>query len=413
MGHNAYKEEDQQWQNTGQSRPKTTTCIFCDATDHRVDCRIYDTIDKRRRLMQEKLLCLNCGGNDHYARNCIKGRCNICQGMKHHFTLCPKRFARMEVQERPEGNNNGQQTLRQAPSQAPKADGMKQQKSKNQQHPFKATVAKGLDIAEGGEEPRTGLDIAEGGEEPTSIFHMEKRSAFSGEGPVLLLTGCAKIYNLVDREWTEVEKRADGCYVRLPFKESHPPLPTNKAIATKRLVNILQSLKSKSDLLEKYDDIIKDQFHKNIIEEVISNSIDEGKRIHYIPHQPVITPQKETTKLRIVFDASSHFKNSPSLNDVLYQGPSILPKLYEMLIRFRTAKYVATADVEKALLQVHLKERDRDVTRFLWVRDINVPPKENNVINLPFYKNDVWIECVSLSLSRNHSLPGAELCIRR
>ncbi|XGW27970.1 hypothetical protein V3C99_008066, partial [Haemonchus contortus] len=67
--------------------------------------------------------------------------------------------------------------------------------------------------------------------------------------------------------------------------------------------------------------------------------------LHYIPHQPVITPHKETTKLRIVFDASAHFSNQPSLNDVLHQGPLILPDLYAMLLRFRTAPYAVTADV--------------------------------------------------------------------
>ncbi|KHN88744.1 hypothetical protein Tcan_00570, partial [Toxocara canis] len=40
-----------------------------------------------------------------------------------------------------------------------------------------------------------------------------------------------------------------------------------------------------------------------------------------------------------------------------------------MLIRFRLAPIIVVADVEKAFLQVQLKEEDRDSTRFLWVKE--------------------------------------------
>ncbi|CAJ0592991.1 unnamed protein product [Cylicocyclus nassatus] len=37
-----------------------------------------------------------------------------------------------------------------------------------------------------------------------------------------------------------IEKRADGYYVRLPWKEQHPQLPDNKALALKRLKKVLK-----------------------------------------------------------------------------------------------------------------------------------------------------------------------------
>ncbi|XGW07238.1 hypothetical protein V3C99_017068 [Haemonchus contortus] len=55
-----------------------------------------------------------------------------------------------------------------------------------------------------------------------------------------------------------------------------------------------------------------------------------------------------------------------------------------MLLRFRTPKYVAIADVEKAFLQVRLHEKDRDATRFLWVRNINQPISEGKIITFRF-----------------------------
>ena len=43
--------------------------------------------------------------------------------------------------------------------------------------------------------------------------------------------------------------------------------------------------------------------------------------MHYFPHQAVIRKEAETTKLRVVFDASSkEDKRGTSLNDCLHVG---------------------------------------------------------------------------------------------
>uniref|UniRef100_A0A7I4YYP8 Peptidase A2 domain-containing protein n=1 Tax=Haemonchus contortus TaxID=6289 RepID=A0A7I4YYP8_HAECO len=171
-----------------------------------------------------------------------------------------------------------------------------------------------------------------------------------------------------------IEKRSDGYYVRLPFKDSGETLPTNKSLAYSRLISVVNTLQKDPKLLEQYHGVFQEQLEKGIIEEVVENDKESSTPIHYLPHQPVITPLKETTKLRIVFDASSHCKGQTSLNDILHQGPLILPELYGILLRFRMKNFVVTADVEKAFLQVRLNECDRDVTRCLWIRDRNRPP---------------------------------------
>ena len=66
-------------------------------------------------------------------------------------------------------------------------------------------------------------------------------------------------------------------------------------------------------------------------------------------------------------DASAKISNV-SLNDCLEQGPSLLPDLFKVLIRFRWFK--VTADIEKAFLNIQVKEEDRDVKRFLWFKDV-------------------------------------------
>ena len=77
------------------------------------------------------------------------------------------------------------------------------------------------------------------------------------------------------------------------------------------------------------------------------------------------------TKLCMVFDASSKGKGSqPSLNECVYVGPSMVPAIFDILLRFRAYKMGLVADIEKAFLNIRVKEEQRDSMRFLWVRNL-------------------------------------------
>ena len=47
----------------------------------------------------------------------------------------------------------------------------------------------------------------------------------------------------------------------------------------------------------------------------------------------------------------------------------MLPDLCGLLIRFRLHPIAVIANVEKAFLNTGLHDRDRDVTRFLWLKN--------------------------------------------
>jgi hypothetical protein len=47
----------------------------------------------------------------------------------------------------------------------------------------------------------------------------------------------------------------------------------------------------------------------------------------YLPHHPVYQTDKNTTKIRPVFDGAAQSKFGPSLNDVLETGPNLNPDL--------------------------------------------------------------------------------------
>jgi hypothetical protein len=161
-------------------------------------------------------------------------------------------------------------------------------------------------------------------------------------------------------------------YVTWPWKDNNTDLPTNKELAKGRLNSCVKKLVKAPELLQKYDAIIQDQLNKGIIEK-IDETMNEGK-LHYTPHHAVITPQKTTTKVRIVYDASAKtIKEFSSLNESLYRGPVLLEGLCGLLIRFRTNKIAIVSDIEKAFLMVSFQKQDSNVTRFVWLKDINNP----------------------------------------
>ena len=91
-----------------------------------------------------------------------------------------------------------------------------------------------------------------------------------------------------------------------------------------------------------------------------------------------------------MYDVSTKIKRSAkSLNECLYRGPVILEDLCGLLLRFRMKKIGLVSDIEKSILQVGLQEADRDVTRFLWLKDILKPVSKDNLLvcrfkRLPF-----------------------------
>lgn len=62
----------------------------------------------------------------------------------------------------------------------------------------------------------------------------------------------------------------DGRYmVSLPWKEFHGPLPDNYQLSHNRLQGLLRRLKQTPSILREYDDIIRDQLDKGIVEPVM------------------------------------------------------------------------------------------------------------------------------------------------
>ena len=195
-----------------------------------------------------------------------------------------------------------------------------------------------------------------------------------------------------------------------------------------------QRLQADQNLLHQYCDIVQSQMEKGIIEIVDEGQVETENIIHYLPHHPtppslrqafcqptgretggsvrlpswspnpgwvesrrplVVTPLKTTTKVRIVYDASVKVrKGVKSLNEFLYRGPINLPNMCGILLRFCTYFIVLLADIEKAFLQIGIQEHERDVTRFLWFKNSNMPQKvEGNISVYRFCRVPFGIIC--------------------
>ncbi|GMT13136.1 hypothetical protein PFISCL1PPCAC_4433, partial [Pristionchus fissidentatus] len=185
---------------------------------------------------------------------------------------------------------------------------------------------------------------------------------------------------MVQQHFDETVVKVDNeYYVQYSVKpEASTMIPDNFELAISRLASNVKSLQKTKGHIEFHDSIIADQLKAGQIE--IVNPIEPVLGItHYLAHQSVLRPDKPTTPLRIVYDASAHIKNKPSLNDLIHPGPSDLEQIPALLIRARSRKTLIIADVEKAFLQVKLQESQRDMLRFLWVKDLNKPACRSNL----------------------------------
>jgi hypothetical protein len=162
----------------------------------------------------------------------------------------------------------------------------------------------------------------------------------------------------------DTEFKGERYEVKLPWKEENELLPDNYKLSINRLNSQLRRFKAKPNVLEEYDRVINEQLKTGMIERAEESTPKSLGKVHYLPHREVVRPEKSTTKLRVVYDASAR-SNGPSLNDCLYVGPSLLPLLFDILLRFRLHRIALVADIEKAFLNISISEEDRDFLRFL------------------------------------------------
>ena len=147
--------------------------------------------------------------------------------------------------------------------------------------------------------------------------------------------GITPVEKSVLRKFKETLAYKNGRYdVSLPWKDEQVVLKDNHEQARSRLYNLEKNLLEDSSKPKSYEEAIN-----NYVEDVVAEEVPyeqyapaDGRPVFYLPHHAVIREDKQTTKTRVVIDASARDLNGVSLNSCLEAGPSLHPDLVGILL---------------------------------------------------------------------------------
>ena len=161
----------------------------------------------------------------------------------------------------------------------------------------------------------------------------------------------------------------DGKYhVDLVWHESIKNVQNNFGVA----INVLDRVHKKLSADGRWDEYVggfEDLEKEGVIERLGRvQDLKNLKECVLLPHRPVFKEtEQSTTKMRPVFNASLKTKKgAPSLNEASYCGINLMRDMTQLLMLFRSNKYIYVGDIRKAFLMIHLKRiYDRNKFCFL------------------------------------------------
>ncbi|MCP9261007.1 putative Reverse transcriptase [Dirofilaria immitis] len=329
-------------------------CTFCNKDHWDNECQLYSTVKQRTERLKELKICLNSFDNSHKTTDCKsrKSSCFYCKG-PHNTALYEKKYRGHDEPNKEEAKkvnvinpvnqeiqsgaivlfDTGAQTSNKYPTSSSYYTTVIGVKTTDSQTIFlKVNVVEYLTnsllII-----PLDQRDVPSWSDISWQWRHTTRPPKFTGVTTISNCKGITPTSELPQRTSTTVSvnsitadiDRFWKLEVSWPLKETNLKLNDNFGLCLGRLQSLIRRLQNDKDLLRKYSETINEQLQSNVIEEVKTKHQDGI--IRYLPHHEVVTPNKSTTKLRIVYDASAHLKGIKSLNDVLYRGPITLPDL--------------------------------------------------------------------------------------
>ncbi|CAH2090035.1 unnamed protein product [Euphydryas editha] len=191
---------------------------------------------------------------------------------------------------------------------------------------------------------------------------------------------CEKLY-----EETTLRRKDGRFVVRLPFKTIDPQCQYGQSydIAINKLLSLEKRLSKNPTLSNEYHRVLEEYTTLNHMKQVSSDDIHNPKCV-YLPHHAVVREDKQTTKVRVVFNASNKGVNNVSLNDDLMIGPKLQQDLRHLLLRWRKHPIAIIADIVKMYRQVYVHEDDTDFQRILWRPNSELPVQHFKLLTLTF-----------------------------
>ncbi|GBP12592.1 hypothetical protein EVAR_10255_1 [Eumeta japonica] len=172
-----------------------------------------------------------------------------------------------------------------------------------------------------------------------------------------------------EQHFVHTRRLPDGRFcVTLPLKIDPRQLGDSYYIAKKRLDSLEKRFHKQPDVKEHYLSFMREY-------EALGHSskIERPKNAVFLPHHPVIKENSESTRCRVVFDASAKTETGLSLNDIMMVGPTVQDDIFSILIRLRQHKFVITADLEKMYRQILIEPSQRYLQMILWRENDHEP----------------------------------------
>ncbi|XP_076658249.1 uncharacterized protein LOC143362189 [Halictus rubicundus] len=197
--------------------------------------------------------------------------------------------------------------------------------------------------------------------------------------------------------------------VRLPFKTTQPELGDSRSAATRHLLQLENRFRRDKPLADEYREFMQEYESLGHMRRVDSSAIAAPG--YYIPHHAVRRDHSETTRTRVVFNASRKTTNGQSLNDLLLSGPKLQQDLTAILMRWRQYEFVYTADVAKMYRQILMHDADVDFQRILWRKQPDEPISEYQLLTVTYGTTSAPYQAIrvlqQLARDEGHNFPLA------
>jgi hypothetical protein len=166
---------------------------------------------------------------------------------------------------------------------------------------------------------------------------------------------------------TSVTEIAGGGYeVAVPWRPEEPNYQRNQTHVKWMTEKMEAKIYGEEAVGAEVDKTFMEYLTQGFIKPVPKCQESEG---YYITWFCVVRPEKETTKVRTVFNCAQTFGKGEAakcLNDGMYTGPKLHNELFDIIMRMRERQVFVGADISKFYMRIRMAEKDQKYHRFYW-----------------------------------------------
>ncbi|EFO87518.1 hypothetical protein CRE_17691 [Caenorhabditis remanei] len=357
-------------------------CILCGKPHFSSMCRTITDVHERLKIIQQKKACKGCYRIEPaHGKNECEGNflCRECND-KHHYTLCVKK----------------KQTSSQGQNAAKKTEDSRHASS-SKKHMNVTTIRKeseGTNDIEKGDQRQYVMSTAS----ETSYLATLKTEAYNQRSEkwdfITILIDCGASQTFIDEELMESfqlpvlkkknlslqtfgdEEPEEKTYAKTKIKIKLPSeIIEVKAIVAKTLAGSMQkaplSDEDKTFIMMNGLRLNEDSLGTKVKPNMILGT-DFLKRIW---QGKMVELPSGLNLLKTALGYATIGRADTELIETSEENEK-----HSIFVAVQSRKNSYVSDVEKAFLQVHLHEDDRDATRVLWLKDYRQPPTPDNIV---------------------------------